>query len=258
MDDNGRNDRPSHRRVMMTLGVANTLLATLSWAPPAEAGSKATIRTKKPSTKRTTEQGDQQVIVRQKGNMLYVNVHGEPGLYVGAFYSLTARNRSEFKLVPGQSTKIGRDGRTSLRINVASVKAQRFYLGLAVAEDAGFERLDSETEVVEVRIQPNAAARIAGFEQLEPFDKPSVTRTISYAAKGGGGKGGGGIGGAIGGLAKKGLGMSKGFIKEQGGIGGLLQRNESSTPSSGGQSVPPRVTPAVKLKKKSIRIVDPD
>ena len=215
------------KKLMITIGVTNTVLLSLSVAPPADA-KDLRQRGRRPAQKQKVTVGDEQVIVRQKGNMLFVTVHGTPGHYVGIFYSLLAKRRSDFKLVPKKVARIGKDGRTSLKMNVSSIKAKKFFLGLGVAQDKAFEQMESETEVVEVHLRPSAAARIAGFEQLEVQNKPSITRTRSAYGKGAGGKGGGGLGGAIGGLAKKGMGMAKGFVKEQGGIGGLLKKDENS------------------------------
>ena len=214
------------KKLMITIGVTNTVLLSMSSAPPAEARDTR-YKGKRPAKKQKVTVGDEQVIVRQRGNMLYVTVHGKPGHYVGIFYSLTARKRSEFKLVPKKVARIGKDGRTKLKMNVSSIRAKKFFLGLGVARDKGFEGMESETEVVEVNLRPSTAARIAGFEQLEMQNKPSVTRTRAAYSKGGGGKGGG-LGGALGGLAKKGMGMAKGFVKEQGGIGGLLKKDQPS------------------------------
>ena len=236
---NGRGHMADTKKLMITIGVTNTVLLSMTAAPPAEA-KDSRYKGKRPAKKQKVTVGDEQVIVRQRGNMLYVTVHGAPGRYVGIFYSQIARKRSDFKLVPNKVARIGKDGRTKLKMNVTSIRAKKFYLGLGVAKDRAFENLDSETEVVEVNVSPAATARIAGFDKLEALNKPSITRTRYVACKGGGGgKGGGGLGGAIGGLAKKGMGMAKGFVKEQGGIGGMLNKKKT---------IPKR--PALKKKSK--------
>ncbi len=163
MSDQEKHDNKRLRKLLISVGVTNTVILSLTALPLDTDEAWATEKNigKIPQQiKREQRLQSESVTARAVGNILYVTVRGKPDRYVVGVWSRTA-NAKSLQFVAGTKRKINKSGFVKFIVDLSKFGTNNYYIAVKVADNANFTKDVTITDIVEVDIADRKVPRIA-------------------------------------------------------------------------------------------------